>query len=140
MAGINSSNENEIETGLLALLETFRKYRFALNDRTAPNAVCERTLPTLLALGSKLLASTPQPSAPEPVGRLLHLILKIYRISCMTELTVAHQQSIVQWGTLLLQIVNRTINPADVPEDPEDREKCEWWKAKKWAFCIVSCC
>lgn len=94
-------------------------------------------LPILLSLGSRLLSSTPQPAAPEPVGRLLHLILKIYRISCMTELTAAHQQSIVQWGTFLLQIVNRTINPADVPEDLEDRERCEWWKAKKWAYCIV---
>lgn len=137
LQGLNSSNENEIEASLIALLETFRKYRFALTDRAVPNTVCERILPILHALGSRLLASTPQPAAPEPMGRLLHLILKIYRISCQSELTQAHQQSIVQWGTLLLQIVNRVVSPSDVPEDPEQRERCEWWKAKKWSFYVV---
>ncbi|KAG2125249.1 hypothetical protein BD769DRAFT_1465510 [Suillus cothurnatus] len=24
-----------------------------------------------------------------------------------------------------------------VPIDKEDREKCEWWKAKKWAYGIL---
>lgn len=138
MSGLNSSDENQVEASLIALLETYRKYRFALNERTVPNAVCEQTLPVLLNLGTRLLASVPQPAAPEPIGRLLHLIFKIYRISCQTELSAIHQQTIVQWGTLFLQVVNRLVSPADVPEDEELREKCEWWKAKKWAYFIVS--
>ena len=112
--------------------------RYQVSNRTAPDAISTEALPHLIALGSHLLAVTPPPAAPEATGRLLHFILKIYRMSIQHGLTAQHQQSIVAWGTLLLQVVNRLINPADVPVDLEDREKCQWWKAKKWAYESVS--
>lgn len=114
--------------------------RFQLSGREVPNQLAEKMLPLLVQLGSGLLAQVPQPAAPAATGRTLHLIFKIYRATIQTEMTPHHQaqQSIVPWGTLFLQVVNRSLSPADVPEDTEEREKCSWWKAKKWAYFCVS--
>jgi len=43
----------------------------------------------------------------------------------------------VPWGRLLFQVLNLRI-PADaLPADEEERERSEWWKAKKWACGIL---
>ena len=52
----------------------------------------------------------------------------------------AHQmsnESLVPWGGLLFQVVNLQIPQDAVPEDEDSRERCEWWKAKKWAYAIL---
>ena len=41
------------------------------------------------------------------------------------------------WGQLLFAVVNLRVPPEAVPEDEEEREKSEWWKAKKWACAIL---
>lgn len=92
-------------------------------------------MPLLANLGQSLLAAHPAPAAPEATGRLLHLITKAYKTSITGGLSPhqTSQESIVQWGTFLLQVVCRVI-PSDVqPEDKDERESMEWWKAKKWA-------
>lgn len=51
-----------------------------------------------------------------------------------------HQQSpesLVPWGRLLFQMVNLQIPPEVVPVDEEERERSEWWKAKKWAYATL---
>lgn len=45
--------------------------------------------------------------------------------------------SIVPWGTLFLQVVNRTIPESAQAADEEERQRAPWWKAKKWAYCLV---
>lgn len=70
---------------------------------------------------------------------MLHLILKTYKTSIVLHLS-QHQQSadsLVPWGRLLFQVVNLQIPKEAVPEDEEDRERSEWWKAKKWAYGIL---
>ena len=67
---------------------------------------------------------------------MLHLILKTYKTSIVVNLS-QHQQSpesLVPWGQLLFAIVNLQIPVEAVPEDEEERENSEWWKAKKWAY------
>ena len=98
-------------------------------------------MPLLVTLGQQLLASSPAPSAPESTGHLLHLIAKAYKISIVADLSPhqASQESIVQWGTFLLQIVCRVIPNEAQPEDKDDRERWSWWKAKKWAHHVVCC-
>lgn len=97
-------------------------------------------MPVIVNLGQHILASNPAPSAPESAGHLLHLIAKAYKISIVADLSPhqASNQSIIQWGTFLLQIVCREIPEAAQPSDPDDREKWSWWKAKKWAHHAVS--
>jgi importin-7 len=94
--------------------------------------------PTLVSIANQLLNSPP-PGAENEIPFMLHLILKTYKTSTMVQLT-AHQQSaesLVPWGRLLFQVVNLQIPKDAVPEDEEEREKSEWWKAKKWAYGIL---
>lgn len=53
-----------------------------------------------------------------------------------------HQQqhdSLVAWGKLLFDVVNLSIPNEAIPNyaDEDDRERSEWWKAKKWAYGIL---
>jgi hypothetical protein len=95
----------------------------------------------ICTLGQQLLASHPAPAAPESIGHILHLIAKAYKISIVADLSPhqARQESIVQWGTFLLQIVCRVIPEEAQPEDKEDREKWAWWKAKKLSLTPTLC-
>jgi len=100
--------------------------------------IVEKLFPTLVTLGQKLTSTNPPPAiSPLESAEFLHLILKSYKSSTMTNLS-AHQQSpasIVPWGTLLFQVVNMQL-PAGttLPGDKDDWEKHAWWKAKKWAY------
>jgi hypothetical protein len=70
---------------------------------------------------------------------MLHLILKTYKTSIVVNLS-KHQQSpesLVPWGQLLFRVVSMEIPRDAVPQDEDDREKSEWWKAKKWAYGIL---
>lgn len=92
----------------------------------------------LVTIGLRLLDSPPTPLTPQSpeIPRLLHLILKSYKCTLVTNLT-AHQQSaasIVPWGQLFFRIINLQIPPGALPSDEDARERCEWWKAKKWAY------
>jgi hypothetical protein len=94
-------------------------------------------LPVLLSLATNLLQANPAPASPDNVANILHLILKVYRLSIANELSAHHQDlqgSLIPWGTLFMQIVSRELDPAVLPTDEDARERCEWWKAKKWAY------
>lgn len=67
---------------------------------------------------------------------MLHLIIKAYKTSLSSELS-AHLQaseSIVTWGKLFFAVINLKLPEEAVPADEDEREKSEWWKAKKWAY------
>lgn len=114
--------------------------RYRRHERSIPNKICEETMPMLVTLGQHLLASHPAPAAPNSIGHILHLIAKAYKISIVSDLSPhqASQESIIQWGTFLLQIVCRIIPEDAQPQDKDDRERWSWWKAKKWAHHVVS--
>ena len=98
----------------------------------------EEFFPTLVSLASTALANPPAATSDE-VPTLLHLILKTYSTSIILQLS-KHQQSqdsLVAWGRLFFQVVNLQIPKEAVPEDEEERERCEWWKAKKWSYKIL---
>jgi hypothetical protein len=91
-----------------------------------------------VTIATQMLASSPADAPPE-VPVMLHYILKAYRTSTMVRLS-PHQQSsesLVPWGRLLFQMVNLQIPKEVVPADEEERERSEWWKAKKWAFATL---
>lgn len=96
--------------------------------------IAESTFPILLVTARNLLAS-PNSSSPE-IGSLLYLIAKIYKTSINTELSSYHQadQNVVPWGQLLLQLVQKQVDVAQMPSDEDERQTCPWWKAKKWAY------
>lgn len=94
--------------------------------------------PQLVTIALRLMSTNPSGPSQE-IPLLLHLILKTYKTSILLTLS-KHQQShdsLVPWGRLLFQVVNFVPPKEGVPDDLEEREKCEWWKAKKWAYGIL---
>jgi hypothetical protein len=152
--GMLSSNDiREVHAGCVATVETVRAFRFVFlliivpllipaNDsfrqdsEIRPRLVSE-LFPTLVDIASRMM-QTP-PSAAQEIPTMLHLIIKAYKTSISVELS-PHQQtagSIMPWGQLLFNVVNLPLPQEAVPEDEEDRESCEWWKAKKWAYAVL---
>ncbi|TKY86757.1 hypothetical protein EX895_004397 [Sporisorium graminicola] len=130
---LQSQDPQQVYGGLRALLEVVRAYRWN-NGVKMMEQLAPATLPLILQTGNNLLNSDNASSSH--VGEILYLILKIYKTSMHTELT-KHQQShesIVPWGTFLLQVVQKEIAPSELPEDDDAKEVAPWWKAKKWAF------
>ncbi len=130
-----SPTEHTIQAGLAALWEVVSVYRFKQVDKRGPlNAIIEATFPLLLKLSGTLITNTDVES-----GELMHRILKIYYGSMQYELTGSLQsgESLVPWGTLFIQTVEKDLSSIPMPEDSSEREKHPWWKAKKWAYhCI----
>lgn len=110
---------------------TFNRWK---DDGKVMNPIAEATFPTLLVITRTLLAS-PNSSNPE-IGSLVYLITKIYKTSINQELSLYHQadQNIVPWGQILLQIVQKEVDPSQMPSEEDERQRCPWWKAKKWAY------
>jgi len=101
-------------------------------------AIIEQTFGTLVTLATNLLNSPP-PGAEQEIPAILHIILKTYKHSIVLNLS-SHQQnssSLVPWGRLLFDVVNLRIPHDAVPANEEERERSEWWKAKKWACGIL---
>lgn len=98
----------------------------------------EEFFPTLVDIASRALSNAPVSTSQE-APTIIHLILKTYSTSIILHLS-AHQQSsdsLVPWGRFLFQVVNLPIPKEAVPDDEEERERSEWWKAKKWAYKIL---
>jgi hypothetical protein len=111
--------------------------RYRQDDTVLAGVVAE-LFPTLVTIATQM-ASTPPAEAPAEVPVMLHYILKAYRSSTLIRLS-PHQQSaesIVPWGRLLFQVVNLRVPPEVVPVDEAERERSEWWKAKKWAYATL---
>ena len=117
------------------------KLRFRARYRTNSEVlerIVNETFPQLVTIGSQLLATPPSGPSQE-IPTILHYILKTYRSTIILNLS-KHQQShdsIVPWGRLLFQVVNLRVPDEAVPKDEDEREKCEWWKAKKWAYSVL---
>lgn len=122
----------------LALNSPFRLKPWFISFRQKNDILPEivaQTFPALVNIATQLL-STPSASTSEEIPSILHLILKTYKTSIVLHLS-KHQQSaesLVPWGRLLFQVVNLQIPLEIVPADEEERERSEWWKAKKWAY------
>ncbi|KAF8074028.1 armadillo-type protein [Lyophyllum atratum] len=133
---LSSSNIREVHAGCVAVLEAVRAFRFRPRNTDIPQIAAE-VFPILVNIATQML-QTP-PSAAVEIPTMLHLILKTYRTSVVVDLSV-HQQnkdSLVPWGQLLFAVVNLQIPEDAVPEDEDERERSEWWKAKKWAYNIL---
>ncbi|KAI9443408.1 ARM repeat-containing protein [Lactarius indigo] len=132
-----SSNIREVGAGTVIVLEMVRAFRFRQKSEILTGIV-EETFASLVTLATNLLNSPP-PGAEQDIPAILHFILKAYKHSIVLNLS-RYQQSaegLVPWGRLLFQVVNLRIPDDAVPADEEERERSEWWKAKKWAYGIL---
>ncbi|KAJ6585487.1 armadillo-type protein [Mycena capillaripes] len=133
---LTSGEVRHVHAGCVASLEAVRAFRFRQKPDILPSLV-SALFPTLVAIATQMLSSPP--SSNQEIPTLLHLILKTYKTSIVVHLS-PHQQSaesLVPWGQLLFAVVNLQIPREAVPEDEEERERSEWWKAKKWAYGVL---
>jgi len=131
-----SSNVHDVQAGCVASLEAVRAFRFRQRDDILSRIV-EQLFPTLVTIASQMVRQPP--TAAQEIPTMLHLILKAYRATIVINLS-QHQQSapsLVPWGQLLFAVVNLRLPKEAAPEDLEERERCEWWKAKKWAYAVL---
>ncbi|KIY51516.1 ARM repeat-containing protein [Fistulina hepatica ATCC 64428] len=132
---LGSGNIREVHAGCVATLEAVRSFRYRQRKDVLPGIVSS-IFPTLVNIATQMMTNPFNPSQREEIPTLLHLILKTYKTSTMVNLS-SHQQnpeSLVPWGQLLFAVINLDLPSEVVPEDEEEREKCEWWRAKKWAY------
>ncbi|KAL4081168.1 armadillo-type protein [Scleroderma citrinum] len=134
---LNSSNNiHEVGAGCVAALECVRAFRYRQRKDILPGIV-EQLFPTLVTLAMRMLDQPP--TTAQDIPSMLHIILKTYKSSIFFSLST-HQQSqesLIPWGTLFFRVINIEIPPGAVSEDEDERERCEWWKAKKWAYATL---
>jgi hypothetical protein len=153
-----SNNIREVGAGTVVVLEMVRAFRCVPSSARVPpvtlltlsprarfrqkgdilTGIIEETFGILVTLAANLLNSPPA-GAEQEIPAILHLILKSYKHSIVLNLSRYQQSgpSLVPWGRLLFQVVNLRIPDGAVPPDEEERERSEWWKAKKWACGIL---
>ncbi|KAJ3147521.1 hypothetical protein HDU89_005344 [Geranomyces variabilis] len=131
---VQSSDEGSVHAGVAAVYEFVKVYRWGEEEKRKPmNVVIEQGLPILHTVAVGLVASD-----AEEAGFLLKIILKIYAATIRLSLSETQQASasLVPWGTLFVSVVEKHVDASTpgMPEDPADRERHPWWKAKKWAY------
>lgn len=135
---LGSGDVREVGAGVVAALECVRAFRFRQKADVLPSIIAT-LFPTLVTIADGMLNTSPSQPASQEIPAMLHLILKTYKTAIIVNLS-PHQQSpesLVPWGRLLFRVVGMVVPVEGVPTDEEEREKCEWWKAKKWAYGIL---
>ncbi|KAG1798071.1 armadillo-type protein [Suillus plorans] len=135
---LGSGDVREVGAGVVAALECVRAFRFRQKADVLPGIITT-LFPTLVTIADGMLNTSPSQPASQEIPAMLHLILKTYKTAIIVNLS-PHQQSqesLVPWGRLLFRVVEMIVPVEGVPTNEEDRERCEWWKAKKWAYGIL---
>ncbi|KAK7462279.1 Nonsense-mediated mRNA decay protein 5 [Stygiomarasmius scandens] len=135
---LTSGDIREVHAGCIASLEAVRAFRFRQKADVMQRIVGE-LFPSLVGIATNMLQTASAQPQNQEIPAMLHLILKTYKTSIIINLSPQQQaaESLVPWGQLLFAVVNLQIPKEAVPEDEEERERCEWWKAKKWAYAIL---
>ncbi|ODQ83019.1 hypothetical protein BABINDRAFT_159495 [Babjeviella inositovora NRRL Y-12698] len=129
---VQSQNPDSLYVGVLCLSEVVRSYRWKTNeDRPELDTIILEFFPKILAIANALTND-----ASFQAGSIVKLILKTYKFATYFDLPVALQAqgSVVEWGTLHVNIIN-TPYPANLLElDEGERALHSLCKCKKWAF------
>ncbi|CEI98991.1 hypothetical protein RMCBS344292_13086 [Rhizopus microsporus] len=129
---LTSTDVRLVYVGLLALREVVKVYQWRTSERREPfRQLVKLTFPAVQNIASSLITSDSMEAA-----EMLKLALKIYHTGIQTELPKCLQDpsSLVPWGTLFLQLIEKKIPNQALPADADERERYPWWKTKKWAY------
>ncbi|KAI9492090.1 armadillo-type protein [Zychaea mexicana] len=127
-----STDVKMVYVALLALREVVKVYQWRSMERREPlQQIIKHTFPAILTISQNLVQQESLEAA-----EMLKLALKIYHAGIQVDLPKCLQdtQSLVGWGTMFLQLIDKKIPMEALPSDPEEREKYPWWKTKKWAY------
>ncbi|KAI8097286.1 armadillo-type protein [Halteromyces radiatus] len=129
---LSSNDARLISVGLLALREVVKVYQWKDTERREPlQHIIELTFPTVQGICNNLVTMEDLDAAI-----MLKTSLKIYHASIQVDLPKSLQESksLVPWGTLFLQLIEKRIPMDCLPETIAEREAYPWGKAKKWAY------
>jgi len=123
---VHSDSHNEHLLSL-ALLEN----RFKVSDREPLDEIIGTFFPAIQQIGAGLI-NTDSIEAAE----MLKLIFKCYHYTIQMDMSERQRDSasLVPWGTLFVQMVEKPVPMEGLPTDLEELEKHPWWKAKRWAY------
>ncbi|KAI9266554.1 armadillo-type protein [Phascolomyces articulosus] len=129
---LSSTDVKMVYVALLAFRELVKVYQWRSMERREPlQQIIKLTFPAILTISNNLVQQESLEAA-----EMLKLSLKIYHAGIQVDLPKCLQetQSLVGWGTLFLQLIDKKIPLEALPSDVEEREKYPWWKTKKWAY------
>ncbi|KAI7906287.1 armadillo-type protein [Cokeromyces recurvatus] len=129
---LTSTDVRLIYVGLLALREVVRVYQWRTGSKREPfRQLVKLTFPVIQTIASGLINNDSIEAA-----EILKLALKIYHAGIQAELPKSLQDpnSLVPWGTLFLQLIEKKIPNEVLPADADERDRYPWWKTKKWAY------
>ncbi|KAL1924145.1 uncharacterized protein VTP21DRAFT_7180 [Calcarisporiella thermophila] len=128
---LTATEPRTVYVGLLALREVVKSYQWKVENREPLREIVKRLFPTLQQIASGLVKETSLDAA-----EMLKTSLKAYHSTIRYDLSTDQQDpaSLIPWGTLFLQLVEKEIPTDWMPADADEREKYPWWKTKKWAF------
>ncbi|KAK3372429.1 armadillo-type protein [Podospora didyma] len=124
--------------GLQCLLAICRAYRFKSSEgdsRAYFDKIIQASFPRLLTICNELVTQE-----SDEAGEMLHIALKSYKHAIWLQLSDFLRQETVNlgWCTIFLQTVAKTIPASAMEDEPLERERHHWWKAKKWAYFNVN--
>ncbi|KAI8359819.1 armadillo-type protein [Blakeslea trispora] len=129
---LTSSDFRLVYVGLLALREVVKVYQWKTGSKREPfRQLVKLTFPAIQNISSNLISNDSIEAA-----EMLKLSLKIYHAAIQAELpkTLQDPASLVPWGTLFLQLIEKKIPNEALPTDADERDRYPWWKTKKWAY------
>jgi hypothetical protein len=129
---LQTNDVNSVFAGVQCILSICKVYRFkGADSRSEFDRVVEMTFPLLLNIGT----SSVNDNSLE-AGEILRTILKSYKHAIYFELPtpLRNHDVMVGWCTLFTSVVAKEAPASAMIEEPEEREKNHWWKAKKWSY------
>ncbi|KAJ3478991.1 hypothetical protein NLG97_g8433 [Lecanicillium saksenae] len=131
---LNTNTPSSVLAGLQCLLAICRAFRFKASDsedRQHFDKIVEASFPRLLAICNELVNQE-----SDEAGEMLHLALKTYKHATWLELapSLRVSETNIAWCTVFLQTVAKAAPGSAMQDEPTEREKHHWWKAKKWAY------
>ncbi|KAJ1935192.1 Nonsense-mediated mRNA decay protein 5, partial [Linderina pennispora] len=131
---LSAQDPQMVYTGLLALRELVRLYRYSQTKRTVIDAVARDLFPRVQAVVDDAIGSD-----DELAMRMVWAAFKTYYAAIQVALPVALQEpgSLVAWGTSFIKMMEKPV-AFDRSLVDEDTAKEPVWKAKKWAFRSVN--
>ncbi|KAG0296044.1 hypothetical protein BGZ96_010335 [Linnemannia gamsii] len=128
---LQSQDPKTVFVGLLALKEVTRVYKFKVTEREPVDEIIATFFPAIQQIGAGLISANNVEAA-----EMLKIIFKCYHHTIQIDLSerLRDNASLVPWGTLFIQMVEKPVPTEGLPTDLEELEKHPWWKAKRWAY------
>ncbi|KAJ1873506.1 Nonsense-mediated mRNA decay protein 5 [Coemansia sp. RSA 990] len=131
---LHAQDAQRVYTGLLALLELIKRYRYNSTNREVVNEIAKELFPQVQKIAEQAIASD-----DELAMRMVWLSFKSYLNTIQSGLPVSLQEpaNLVAWGTAFIKMIEKPV-AFDTATIDDDAAKEPVWKAKKWAVRSVN--